>query len=174
MDWEAISAVAEAIAAVAVVVSLIYLVVQVRGNSDLLERTIQLSRTQNAQSVCENFDGWRRMIVETDSVDLWFRGINDWKSLEGKERLQFNMIAGTLIWGCWFMYQLQRNEGLMADVNSHLYQDLFKHPGYREWLLDHRKYHSDDFGEFLDSVRDVVGAARHKPGDSSSLTSGQP
>ena len=41
MDWGAISAVAEVVAAVAVVVSLIYLAVQIRGNSDLLERTIQ-------------------------------------------------------------------------------------------------------------------------------------
>ena len=74
MDWGVISAVAEVVAAVAVVVSLIYLAVQVRGNCDLLERTIQATRTQNAQSVIENFDAWRRLIVETNRTDLWFRG----------------------------------------------------------------------------------------------------
>jgi hypothetical protein len=172
MDWGAISAVAEVVAAVAVVVSLIYLAVQIRGNSDLLERTIQATRTQNAGSVIENFDGWRRLILETNSADLWFRGVNDWKSLDRDERIQFNFIASTLIWDIWFLYQLQRNEGLIADVNTRLYQDLFKHPGFRDWLMDHRNYHSDDFGDFLDKVCESVGAARYQPGESSSLFAG--
>ena len=173
MDWDATSAIAEVVAAVAVVFSLIYLAVQVRGNSDLLERTIQATRTQNAQSVVENFDAWRRLIIETNNTDLWFRGVNDWKSLDRDERIRFNFIASTLIWDIWFTYQLQSNEGLMADVNSRLYQDLFKHPGFREWLLDHRQYHSDDFGEFLDKVCESVGAARYQPGESSNLFAGQ-
>ena len=70
------------------------------------------------------------------------------------------------------MYQLQRNEGLIADVNSRLYQDLFKHPGFRDWLLDHRRYHSDDFGNFLDKVCESVGTERYQPGESSSLFAG--
>ena len=81
MDWGAISAVAEIVAAVAVVVSLIYLAVQIRGNSDLLERTIQATRTQNAESVIENFDGWRRLILETNSADMTF-------DLEGRTVLE--------------------------------------------------------------------------------------
>ena len=97
MDWNAIGTVAEVVAAIAVVASLIYLAVQVRGNSDLLERTIQANRTQNAQSAVANFDAWRRMIVETASADLWFRGVNDWRSLERNERIQFNFIACNLI-----------------------------------------------------------------------------
>jgi hypothetical protein len=173
MDWGAITAIAEVTAALAVVVSLIYLAVQVRGNSDLLERTIQASRTQNSHAVVENFDAWRRLIIETESINLWFRGVNDWNSLERDERIQFNFIASTMMWDIWFMYQLQRNEGLMADVNSNLYQDLFKHPGFREWVLDHRKYHTDDFGEFLDEVCESVGSTRYKPGDSSSLFAGR-
>jgi hypothetical protein len=106
MDWGAISAVAEVVAAVAVVVSLLYLAVQVRGNSNLLERTIQATRTQNAHSVVENFDAWRRLIIETKSTELWFRGVNDWKSLDRDQRIQFNFIASTMIWDIWFMYRI--------------------------------------------------------------------
>jgi len=173
MDWNAIGAVAEIFAAIAVVASLIYLAVQVRGNSDLLERTIQANRTQNAQSAVANFDAWRRMIVETGSADLWFRGVNDWRSLKRNERIQFNFIAGNLIWDVWFFYQLQINEGLIADTNSQLFQDLFKHPGFRDWLLDHRQYHSDDFGDFLDQVCESVGDERYAVGESSSLFAGE-
>lgn len=173
MDWGTIGAVAEVVAATAVVVSLVYLAVQVRHNSDLLERTIQSTRTQNSQSVIQNFDAWRRVIIETGSSDLWFRGVNDLKSLERDERIQFNFIAATLVWDIWFMYQLQRNEGLFPVVNSLLFQDLFKHPGFREWLLKQRNHHTDDFGDFLDKVCESVGSDRHKPGEFSSLFAGE-
>jgi hypothetical protein len=172
MDWNAISAIAEIVATVAVVISLIYIAIQVKGNAELLERAIQSNRTQNSQVVVQNFDNWRRMILETDSADLWFRGINDLEDLERTEKINFNLIASTLIWTCWSFYQLQKNEGLIADVNEHLWQDLFKHPGYREWLLLHRRYHSDDFGQFLDRVCESVGENRYKPGESSSLIDG--
>ena len=173
MDWNAIGAIADVVAAVAVVVSLIYIAVQVKGNSELLERTLQSNRTQNAQAVIHNFDSWRKMILETGSADLWFRGINDLGSLDQTEKINFNLIASTVIWSCWSYFQLQENEGLIADINEHLFQDLFKHPGYREWLLVHRRYHSDDFGEFLDRVCEAVGDDRYEAGQSSSLIDGQ-
>lgn len=61
----------------------------------------------------------------------------------------------------------------MADVNSHLYQDLFRHRGFRDWLLGHRQYHNDDFGDFLDSVRAAAGDWECEPGRSSSLMAGE-
>ena len=172
MEWDAIGAIAELIAAVAVVISLIYIAIQVRGNSELLERTIQSNRTQNAQAVIHNFDSWRKMILETGSADLWFRGINDLDNLDRTEKINFNLIASTLIWTCWSFYQLQKNEGLVADLNEYLWQDLFKHPGYREWLIVHLRFHSDDFGEFLDKACEAVGDERYEPGQSSSLIDG--
>jgi hypothetical protein len=172
MDWNAISAIAEIVAAIAVVISLIYIAIQVKGNSELLERTIQSNRTQNSQVVVHNFDNWRKMILETGSADLWFRGINNLEDLDRTEKINFNLIASTLMWTCWSFYQLQKNEGLIADVNEHLWQDLFKHSGYREWLLVHRRFHSDDFGHFLDRVCEAVGEDRYEPGESSSLIDG--
>ena len=172
MDWGAISAVAEVIAAIAVVVSLIYLAVQIKDNTRHLDRTVQATRTQNSYSICEGFDRWRDMLLSPDGTDIWIRGINDLSDLDSKEKMRFNTIAGSLIWSCWFMYQITRNEGLVADVNGVVWQDLFKHPGFREWLLEHRRFHADAFGEFLDSVCDAVGDERYESGESSSLTAG--
>jgi hypothetical protein len=172
MDWGAISAVAEVIAAIAVVVSLIYLAVQIKDNTRHLDRTVQATRTQNSYSICEGFDRWRDMLLSPDGTDIWVRGINDLNALDSKEKMRFNTIAGSLIWSCWFMYQITRNEGLVADVNGVVWQDLFKHPGFREWLLEHRRFHADAFGEFLDSVCDAVGDERYESGESSSLTAG--
>ena len=169
MDWNVISAVAEVTAAVAVVISLIYIAIQVRGNSELLERTIQSNKTQSAQSVIENFDGWRRLILETGSEDIWFRGVNDLASLDRAEKLRFTYLASTFIWTCWSYYQLNQNEGLIADVNEHIFRDMYKHPGFREWMQVQRRFHSDEFGEFLDTVQEAVGDERYRMGEPSSL-----
>lgn len=105
---------------------------------------MQATRTVNAQSVVENLNGWRTLLVDADTADIWYRGINDLNDLDRTEKIRFNMLASHCVSDCWFMYQLQHNEGLMADVNSNVWQDLFKHPGFREWLLDHRKLYTDD------------------------------
>lgn len=172
MDWNAISAVAEVIAAIAVVVSLLYLAVQIKDNTRHLDRTIQATRTQNSYSICEGYDRWRQMLMSPDGANIWIKGINNLGSLDNEERLRFNTMAGSYIWSCWFMFQINRHEGLVPDINGLVWQDLFKHPGFREWLLEHRRFHADAFGEFLDSVCDAVGDERYGQGDSSSLTEG--
>ena len=173
MDWNAISAVAEVIAAIAVVMSLIYLAVQIKDNTRHLDRTVQATRTQSIYEICEGFDRWRDMVLLPGNADIWFKGINDLNSLDRTEKIRFNMIASSIIWSCWFMFQINRQENLVPDINGVVWQDLFKHPGFREWLQDHRRYHADAFGEFLDNVRDAVGDTRYQLGESSSLTAGK-
>ena len=58
------------------------------------------------------------MIIETNSEELWFRGLNDLSDLDRSELIRFAMIASTLIWCCSFTYQQQRDEGLYPDVNQ--------------------------------------------------------
>ena len=44
MDWDAISAVAEVLAAAGVIITLVYLAVQIRQNSQLIERNIEATQ----------------------------------------------------------------------------------------------------------------------------------
>ena len=112
------------------------------------------------------------MVLSENNAEIWIKGLNEFQSLNRIEKVKFNMIAGSFVWTCWFVYQLQANEGLMADVNSTLFQDLYKHKGYREWLSQNEKLHSDDFRIFLDKVIVAVVDTRYKEGESSSLTAG--
>ncbi len=172
MTWELISAVTEIIGTITIVVTLIYVLIQIRLNSHQLERSIQATRTQNWQSVVENFNVWREMVLAANNSEIWIKGLNDLNDLNQNQKIKFNMIAGSLIWTCWFVYQLQQNEGLMADVNANLYRDLYMHKGYREWLSHNEKLHTDDFRKFLEKVKESVGDDRHLNGESSSLTAG--
>ena len=171
-NLEIISAVIEIVGTAAVVVTLIYVAIQVRQNSKQLERTIQSNKTQNWQYVIENFNFWREQVLSSNNAQIWVKGINNLDDLDRTEHMKFNMLAGSLIWTVWQYFNLLKNEGLFVDVNSNVFEDLYKHEGFRTWLINEEKYRNDDFGNFLKSVRENVGAERYKMGESSSLTGG--
>jgi hypothetical protein len=112
------------------------------------------------------------MVLIPGNADIWHRGINDLTVLDRTEKIQFNMMASALMWSVWNMYHGQRSEGLMEDINARVWTDLFMSAGFREWVLDHRQYHTDEFGDFLDEVSEAVGDKRHPIGESSSITAG--
>ena len=171
-NWEIISAVIEIVGTAAVVLTLIYVAIQVRQNSQQLERTVQSTKIQSWHAINENFMRWRDMVISSNNAEIWMKGINNLDELDSVEHIKFNLMAGTFTWTVWEHYHLMQNEGLMSDVNSHIFSDLYKHEGFRTWLIGHEKYHTDDFGNFLKSVRENVGKARYKTGESSSLTDG--
>ena len=172
INWEIVGVITEIVGTITIIVTLIYILIQIRLNSNQLDATIQLTRTQNWQSVAENFNTWREMVLASDNAEIWINGLNHLDKLNRDERIKFNMIAGSFIWTCWFLFQLQQNEGLLPDANNSIYRDLYKHEGYRAWLLINKKLHTDDFGDFLDKVKESVGAERYKIGEASSLTAG--
>lgn len=163
----------EFVGAIAVVITLVYLSLQVRGAAEQVEQNQQAIRTQNQQSVCENFNTWRKMVLDGDNHQIWFRGINDLSDLNEAEKQKFFMMAGAFDWSCWYMHQQEQNEGLLSDVNTQLWRDQFIHRGYREWMASIRKYHTDDYGDFLDKVAKTVGADSWRPGEASSLSPGE-
>ncbi len=172
MNWEAISTVTEIIGTIILVVTLVYVLIQIRQNSRQLERSIQATRTSNLQSVSVNFNTWREMVLADDHAGIWVRGLNNYIDLPSTDKMKFNMIAGSFIWTCWLVYQLQRNEGFLVDANNSLFRDLYMHEGYRQWLTLNEKLHSDDFRDFLEEVKENVGDARYEYGEPSSLSAG--
>jgi hypothetical protein len=170
-NWELINAIIQIVGTITVIVTLIYVAIQINQNSKQLEQNFQATKTQSWHAINENFQRWRDMVLSADNSDIWIRGINNLDDLDRNEHMKFNMIAGTFIWTIWEHYHLMHNEGLLNDVNSHIFTDLYKHNGFRTWLINHEKYHTDDFGTFLKSVREAVGDERYKFGEASSLTS---
>ena len=173
MNWEAIVAIVEVVGLLAIVISLIYVAVQVRQNSQLLERTIQSVRTQTYQYLVEDFNFYRQLLMDREVAELYIRGLADFKSLAPAERVQFNMVASTYVWTAWYFYEVNRNEGLVENLNSRLYVDMFKHPGFREWFADYRSTVEGGYGEFLSKVMANSGDADFKSGDGSNLLQGR-
>ena len=171
-NWEIISGIIEIVGTLAVVVTLVYVAIQVRLNSRQIEKTIQATKTESWHAVNENFMRYRDMVISSNNAEIWIKGINNLDELDGAEKIKFNMMAGTFLWSVWEFTMLFKVEGLIPDVNSNIYTDLYKHEGYRKWLLNREKWLDEDFGAVLKGAKESAGKERYKYGEMSSLTDG--
>ena len=75
--------VAEITAATAVILSLIYVGIQIKQNTDTL-------KLRTAYDATEEFSDIYLVLTEnSDLADIWFRGLQGLDALEGVERLRF-------------------------------------------------------------------------------------
>ena len=85
MNWDAFGAIGEIVGATAVIITLLFLGVQIRS-AKLISRN---------QTFSQIFDGVSRHIVETSSPQLsevTLRGLLSFDSLKGTDRLQFDSV----------------------------------------------------------------------------------
>ena len=91
MNWEAISALADVIGVLLIVISLIYLGIQVR----------QSNQMALAESERELLDHWRQAVAgiskDDRTTDIFLRGLNDFDSLSNLEKMRFSVIMQPLI-----------------------------------------------------------------------------
>jgi len=70
INWEIVGVIIEIIGTITIIVTLIYILIQIRQNSNLIQRTIQSIRTQNQQSINENFNRWREMVLASNNAKI--------------------------------------------------------------------------------------------------------
>ena len=81
MNWEAIGALSEIIGAVAVVVSLIYLAVQIKRNTDLAKTEYHTSSASSAA----RFQDWKA--ANPENARIFRTGMLDFRALNADERV---------------------------------------------------------------------------------------
>jgi len=86
MDWDAIGAVGEIVGAAAVVVTLVYLSIQMKQNT----AAVQSSRRENQ---FQTLSSWFAQLNDPVASKVWLAGIADYEALSPEERIQFHSIA---------------------------------------------------------------------------------
>jgi hypothetical protein len=86
LNWDAIGAIGEVLGAVAVVVTLIYLAVQLRQNT---VATLGDRLDAHFDSIC----GWYQQLSDATVADIWLRGVRGFNALSQVEQVQFNSLA---------------------------------------------------------------------------------
>ena len=141
--------VAEVVSAIAVVLSLIFVGLQVKQNSD--------AQTQaGTQAMITGYnDGIRSLSTDRELVCIYLRGMKDYTSLTGAEQVRFSSFFLSMFNVQQQVYRL-RLEGAIDDeigrgLDAQL-KDVARRPGVRQWFETRAHWYGDDFRAYIESA----------------------
>ncbi len=146
MNWEAIGAASELVAAVCVIVSLLYLAVQVKNNTES-------ARTSTYQSVVCEFGALNRAMASTPDLSiLYIKGMEDFDSLSTEEKARCSQLFFVSFRNFENMYYQYKKGYLEDDVWlgwQRLMLTYHARPGFQVWWAMRADVFSKSFVDFL-------------------------
>ena len=150
MNWEAINAIAQLISSIGVVVSLLYLAVQVHRSTRIAKLAAQDAATTALREVTRPF-------AENPEVGrLWSKGLEDLETLTSEEKARFFHVAFQFL-KAMEMIHFHYIYGLMEEQVWRGWRNLYEHylasPGLiYYWQLRHDLF-SERFQEFVAGLK---------------------
>ena len=130
MNWEAIGAIGEVVGAGAVVLTLVYLAMQVRQN------TLQVRSDNEQQAI----DGYFALIIgatkDPHISQILREGLHDFQGMPRQAQMQFHSVMMGVIQGFTKVYHLNRIGSLSDDICHMAERDLMRYlktPGGGQW-----------------------------------------
>ena len=139
----------ELLVAIAVVISVVFVAVEIRQNSEAQIR----STTQEA--VANYISSLERMVDNPDFSCLYIRGVQDYRALSGADRLRFSAYYMSTYYQLQEMFQFSEQGSIDADTWSGflgLLTETTRYPGVRQWFSDRRHWFSSDFQAYVDKL----------------------
>jgi hypothetical protein len=149
MNWEMIGAIGEIVGAGAVVISLLYLAVQVRGAT-------RQARVHATSAASDSFNDILKSLYEDGEVaDIFDRGTENYSALQGPEVRRFGAFMGSVLRAvediCY-----KRLHGDLDDRVWHGYSTMLRglmaNPGAQAWWATRVSWYSDEFGSFVQGI----------------------
>ena len=133
MNWEAIGAIGDFMGGIVVVVSVVYLAVQIRQSNRHAEASAELSWIQGLNEI------WDRWTVQPTMIAVR-KGLRDFDGLSKNEQVLFQMQVGALINHCMVADQLWRRRLISEETREaaiDVLARILRTPGgQRYWELD--------------------------------------
>ena len=149
MNWDAIGAIAEIMGAFLVLVTLIYLSIQIRNNTKEV-------KSENVHRITDSFNQLNLLVASDERLaDLWHKGVANYDDLSDTEKARFGFmqLAAFRIYDSLY-YQIQRGTGDKQLWNAELntLRWLFSLPGIRAWWRQQQFGFSPGFQEYIDKI----------------------
>lgn len=150
-DW---GAVGEIIGGVAVLISLIYLALQVRQNTREVARGVEATRLEAFERSIASGNRIRElMLLNPDLSSLFLRGIKDFHNLDRAEKFRLNLLLRNVFSEMQSAYIRQRTWA--ADPEGHMGQakiidSMLINKGVRQWLHETDADWRPEFRSFVD------------------------
>ncbi len=156
MNWEAIGAAGEILGAVAVVVTLLYLALQVRHNT--------LATSSSTQQI--HLDAWNAMstmIIENQEVArLLSMSDEEIAALDPVQQVRLEWFA-TKVFALWEHVYADILTGLLdaayGNAFERYYRDITRKPIFMEFWDSHRDWYYEEFVAHVDQVDQEARAA---------------
>jgi hypothetical protein len=147
MNWEMISAIGQMLGALGVIISLVYLAVQIRAQKKESERAAVTSLTTQ-------FNEFMRPQIESSELcAIWLRGLKSFEQLDGPSKLRFGSHIGRQLRAADSLYLAYRDGTLDARVwrgFERSLADIAAYPGFQSWWPTRKHWYSDEFRALLD------------------------
>jgi hypothetical protein len=156
VNWEATSAVAEWLGVIAVVISLGYVAIQVRQNTNTVRAATELETGRQWSEFHS------RVAHSQDMADIWDKGLTNAEILSASEKRKFIWLVSEYVFLVESLYR-QRQLGFLGydSWNQHLstVAGLLLHPVIESWWASGVSPYSPDFKAAIDGARSKLGDA---------------
>ncbi len=152
MNWDMIGALAEVVGAGGVILSVLYLAVQVRASN-------RATRRKNAHEFNKGYrDLWALIGSDESTAALWQKGLADCDTLTSIESLRFStlMFQVITVWEERF-YALKDTDlpGWAATASEVGQREIVSLPGFRRWYQVRGHYLSPAYRASLEAAMDA-------------------
>ena len=140
---------AEVIGGVAVLISLIYVAIQIRQNTAVV-------RTSNYADLSFKVSEFNQLIAENGELaDIYVRGTESYTSLNEIEKIRFNMTVSRLMQAIQAMFHLRQRgyiDSKLAQTNFDSVALFLAEPGLQEWWQDNKQWWESEFQHFVNEM----------------------
>ena len=139
MNWEAIGAIGETIGAIAVIISLLYLAIQIRQNTAQMKHSAELARL----SLQENFVSGQQtffmtLLTSSNAFDVWKSASANAEELDDDEREKVGLLFYDQMYRYQVMYQARVIDPQETDRLSVQLDRIAHLPSFEGWWTRQR------------------------------------
>jgi len=148
MDISELGALGEFVSSIAVLITLIFLVLQMRQNARLMRRdNARKAHDTNSQALAG--------LLDAGVSELFIKGLNSLDSLSEVERYRFDNAFANWMLGCEQAF-LDQREGDLVKGQFTTYKNAVPGylitPGGRQWWVERKVWFSEDFRNEVDEL----------------------
>jgi hypothetical protein len=160
MNWEALAAISEAAGAVAILVSLIYVGIQIRQSTEQFKRSVKANELAAFERNVESANRVRELLLlHPELSDLLLNGFKGQNSLKSLDKFRFGMLLRNILstmQGAYFRHLVVDHDPQEFEGGRRLLDDLLMNTGVREWLASNEPDWRPEFRSFVDSRLEVI------------------
>ena len=155
VNLEDLGNVGDFLGGIGVVITLLYLAIQIRRNNQLLKAETAAAQTRSIEGTTEELGNWIGGIVENrDVAEVWFKGLTHFEELDDVDKQRFFYLGSRLLQAYQSIFRRARNAGddQIWDVCLSYIRMYLRSPGFVDLWGQTRSMYLEEFAKEIDAA----------------------